>query len=238
MVDNTIEKPKKERTQAQISAFEKAKETRANNIAKRKAEKEEVNKKTLEESMDLIRKSKIKEEVEEVKEEVKEKIKQTNDFPKTMTGVNPIDSINKKNKNLEVEVIPPPPIKKVKETKQNLPKKTPTQPIIEDESSDNSSSSMDLQSWLDNGEDSSSDSSSEEEEAPAPVVKKKSTPKSTPKPKQKPKPKKKIIYESEEESGEDSSEEEIIIKKKSKSKKQEQPKVEMDWRSQARLSGF
>jgi len=108
MSDNPIEKPKKIRSDKQKEAFDKARKVRADNLAKKKLEKEEASKKIAEESMNLIKKNQDQ-EPQEPQEIIPQKSKKpTNDFPKSSTGINPMETVNKKNKNIEVEVIPPP----------------------------------------------------------------------------------------------------------------------------------
>lgn len=244
-----VEKAKRIRTDKQKEAFDKARKTRADNIEARKLEKQEKSKQLAEEQMVLIKKSEEQKEPE-TKVEVKDQPKPTksNDFPKASTGINPMNSINKKNKNIEVEVIPPPEkkvsVKKPVEEKEEI--------VIDVSDTD---SSVDLNEWL-NEPDTESESESEEE-----IVIKTKKNKSVSKPKPKPK---KVVYvsesESEEEDDEDYEEEESEEvesinknKKAPKSKPQtrsntrqnknstpikttSQPK--MSWRDSARLAGF
>lgn len=206
MPDKQIEKPKKPRSPAQIAAFEKAKTNRMAKIAERKKAKEDTKTKAV--------------EVEEEPAPVIEKVeKPTNDFPKTMNGVNPM------KQQLEVEVVPP-------KKKAPVKKQTPVKEETED-----SDSSMDLDQWLNAGDDSD-DEDYEEEEEVKPVKK---APKKTvaPKPKvakpkvAKPKKEKQVIYITDSDE-----EEEVVYKKKPKAQSQPAQPAPMDWRDKARLNGF
>ena len=210
MVDNkTIEKPKKPRSEAQIKAFEKAKANRMAKIAERKAEKEGTKTKAVEpEPAPVIEKP-------------------INDFPKSSSGINPMDSIKQnKKQELEVEVVKAP---------RKKPVKKPIKEIVVEELVD-SDSDIDLEAWA--NEDNDSDDEDYEEVKPAPLKKTKSTKVLPPKPKVvKTKPKvvkkeKKVIYitDSEEE------EEQVVYKKKPKQKTPAQET--MNFRDRARLAGF
>ncbi len=104
MSDNPIEKPKKIRSDKQKEAFDKARKVRADNLAKKKLEKEEASKKIAEESMNLIKKNQDQ-EPQEPQEIIPQKSKKpTNDFPKSSTGINPMETVNKKNKILKLKL--------------------------------------------------------------------------------------------------------------------------------------
>jgi len=208
MPDKQIEKPKKPRSPAQIAAFEKAKTNRLAKIAERKAEKEGT-------------KTKAVDIVDEEPAPVIEKAN-TNDFPKTMNGVNPM------KQQLEVEVVPP-------KKKAPVKKQTPVKEETED-----SDSSMDLDQWLNAGDDSDDEDYEEEEEVkPTPLKKTKSTKTIPPKPKvakpkvAKPKKQKEVIYITDSDE-----EEEVVYKKKPKAQSQPAQPAPMDWRDKARLNGF
>ncbi len=218
----SVEKPKRQRTQKQIDAFEKARAKRAENLAnKKKDKKPEL----------------TKEEKQEIKDYNKGFNVKTDKAPKveedTATNVvvskadyDPFKESNKKTgfgqpkkKELEVEYIDPPPKPKPRAKPQPKPL-----PPVEEEDSD------DMSLWVD----------SEEDEIEPVVMEKpvkKSAPKAKPKPKPKPKKKPKIVYETE-----SSEEEEIIVKKKRPATKKNTTPVDsysnLSLKDRLRLNGF
>ena len=216
MVENkSVEKPKRQRTQKQIDAFEKARAKRSENLANKKKPPELT-----------------KEEKKEIKDYNKGFNIKTDKTPKIVETDNanvvstadydPFSAENKKNgvgqppakkKELEVEYIDPPPKPKPKRQYNRKPAPLPT---VEEESTD------DDDIWVD---------SSEEEVEPV-KLKPKPKPKikATPKPKKKPK----IVYESE-----SSEEEEIIVKKKKPTqKKTVDYSSNLSLKDKLRLNGF
>ena len=159
MVENkSVEKPKRQRTQKQIDAFEKARAKRSENLANKK---------------------KPPELIKEEKQEIKEIKKNDNVNVVSTADYDPFSAENKKNgvgqppakkKELEVEYIDPPPKPKPKRQYNKKPAPLPT---VEEESTD------DDDIWVD---------SSEEEVEPVKLKPKpKPKIKATPKPKKKPK---------------------------------------------------
>lgn len=221
MVENksTVEKPKKPRSQAQIDAFEKARQKRQENLANKKKEKEK-NKLT-------------KEEKQEIKDYNKGFNVKTDKAPKvqeedTATNVvvqkadyDPFKEANKKNgvgqpkkKDLEVTYIDPP---KPKRQYNKKPKPAPVQEEVDDELED-------FTEWLDAPD-------TDEEEVKPVVIKK---PKKAPPKKKKPP---KVIYET------DSSDEEeqVIVKRKPKSTpvaKKPDYTSNLSLKDRLRLNGF